>query len=39
MRKFTYLMAVAALASACSNGNGGYTITGCLLYTSDAADD
>ena len=35
MRKFTYLMAVAALASACSNGNGGYTITGTVQGASD----
>ena len=28
MKKFTYLLAVAAVFTACNSGNNGYTVTG-----------
>lgn len=35
MRKFTYLLAVAALLAACNSGNKGYTVTGTVEGATD----
>ena len=34
MKKFTYLLAVAAVFTACNSGNNGYTVTGTVRSVS-----
>ena len=35
MKKFTYLLAVAAVFTACNSGNNGYTVTGTVEGAAD----
>ena len=35
MKKFTYLLAVAAVFTACNSGNNGYTVTGTIEGAAD----
>ena len=35
MKKFTYLLAVAAVCTACNSGNNGYTVTGTVEGAAD----
>lgn len=35
MKKFTYLLAVAAVFTACNSGNNGYTVTGTVEGVAD----